>query len=580
LHYRWIKGELSAVDQIELPVKSSRVPAVSTQVLQTRGAWSPLSYELVSDQGAVLHSEFLQDPGEKRVEWQEPGEDQLRSQSKRLDTSDVFVKANHPLAARIRFYRHLSPPSDFLPKLAQAKSRIAEFSLGTDAKPVSPVRAGVGELITLRETGPRARRVNVAVVGDGYTASQKALFQQHLQTFANAVVSQDPPFMHYRDYFNIYGIFVASNESGADNPSQGITRDTYFDARYDATITRLLVISTSKALAVIREHVPEYDLTFAIVNSSTYGGSGGTVAVANYATPEIISHEVGHGFARLADEYEYAGSTPFEAPNSTRTATRSQIRWNHWIDAATPVPTPETQTYANTIGFFEGANYNATGWFRPKQNCRMRTNGIQFCAVCAEAYIRTMYGKVSPIDSFVPNNAAPVAFAGKPVELSVIPMKPSSHSLKVEWTVDGALQAGITNGNFSQTLANGRHAVRARVLDTTAVVRKDTSGVLRDSVTWTVDVSGGSFIARPGAVSRALRLLEADGHGLRFLLPQAGWYRIRLFDAQGARMLDYRQIGARGLNVLPWEPPVAQKLIVARLEAGGLRTERKFLRLK
>jgi hypothetical protein len=112
------------------------------------------------------------------------------------------------------------------------------------------------------------------------------------------------------------------------------------------------------------------------------------------------------------------------------------------------------------------------------------------------------------------------------------------------------------------------------------VVRKDTSGVLRDSVTWTVDVSGGSFIARPGAVSRALRLLEADGHGLRFLLPQAGWYRIRLFDAQGARMLDYRQIGARGLNVLPWEPPVAQKLIVARLEAGGLRTERKFLRLK
>jgi hypothetical protein len=61
------------------------------------------------------------------------------------------------------------------------------------------------------------------------------------------------------------------------------------------------------------------------------------------------------------------------------------VTWKHWVAAATPVPTSETPAYASVIGVFEGAAYNPTGRYRPKQNCRMRENGMPFCEVCSEA---------------------------------------------------------------------------------------------------------------------------------------------------------------------------------------------------
>jgi len=40
---------------------------------------------------------------------------------------------------------------------------------------------------------------------------------------------------------------------------------------------------------------------------------------------------------------------------------------------------------AGVIGAFEGANYQAEGYYRSEQNCLMFTRSEQFCAVCAEA---------------------------------------------------------------------------------------------------------------------------------------------------------------------------------------------------
>src|SRR4051812_13173928 len=105
--------------------------------------------------------------------------------------------------------------------------------------------AQVGELIILKETGPRDKRVNMVIIGDGYTAGEKEKFKTHMQTVANAVV-KDYPLWDYTDYFNIYGIFVASNESGADIGSQGIMKDTYFGAAYSPSLARLLTINNTK----------------------------------------------------------------------------------------------------------------------------------------------------------------------------------------------------------------------------------------------------------------------------------------------------------------------------------------------
>ena len=184
---------------------------------------------------------------------------------------------------------------------------------------VTPVTAQTPEFMVVRESGPRDKRVNIVIVGDGYTASEKPKFLAHLKTVADVVV-QDEPLTEYADYFNIYGIFVASRQSGADDPSQGVQRDTYFDASYSG---RLLTITVSKAFNVINAFVPEADMEFVVVNDDTYGGSGGQVAVASFAAPEIIAHEAQHSFSGLGDEYDYAGVAPWESPNTTMQTNRA-----------------------------------------------------------------------------------------------------------------------------------------------------------------------------------------------------------------------------------------------------------------
>jgi hypothetical protein len=71
------------------------------------------------------------------------------------------------------------------------------------------------------------------------------------------------------------------------------------------------------------------------------------------------------------------------------------------IAPKTPVPTTKNHdcsrcdTQANpvadaTVGLFEGARYFRGGVYRPQYNCRMRTLGYEFCAVCAHEIINTI----------------------------------------------------------------------------------------------------------------------------------------------------------------------------------------------
>lgn len=382
------------------------------------------------------------------------------------------------------------------------KTRSPEHPLPMSGRPLAAALAAMGvlaslgtaqtpEFMVVRESGPRDKRVNIVILGDGYIAAEKSKFLTHLKTVADVVV-RDLPLTEYADYFNIYGIFVASNQSGADDPSQGIQRDTYFNASYSG---RLLTVNGSKAFSVINDFVPEADMEFVVVNDDTYGGSGGQVAVASFAAPEIIAHEAQHSFSGLGDEYEYAGVAPWESPNTTRQTDRASIRWAHWIDPATPIPTPETSTWSRTPGLFEGAAYNATGWYRPKLNCRMRENGIPFCEACSETIILSMYEKVSPMDSALPKPGAITIFSDEIPPLRIKAKRPLGHALAVTWLVDGKPMSTETGEKLGQTLAPGVHTVTAKVTDTTNLVKKDPERLLIDSVSWQVTVSAVTRLA-------------------------------------------------------------------------------------
>ena len=49
-----------------------------------------------------------------------------------------------------------------------------------------------------------------------------------------------------------------------------------------------------------------------------------------------------------------------------------------------------SEKYAGKVGAFEGANYEAKGYYRPEVDCIMFTRSPSFCAVCRRAIERVI----------------------------------------------------------------------------------------------------------------------------------------------------------------------------------------------
>ena len=157
--------------------------------------------------------------------------------------------------------------------------------------------------------------------------------------------------------------------------------------------------------------------------------------------PYVFVHEFGHEFAGLADEY-YTSDVAIEPaaqriepwePNVTALLDPAMLKWKDLVVAGTPVPTPwkkaefeayehdiqaerrqirkenrseaemdalfekekqhedellATDKYSGRVGAFEGANYEARGYYRPQENCIMFTRYDKFCAVCSRGIER------------------------------------------------------------------------------------------------------------------------------------------------------------------------------------------------
>lgn len=264
--------------------------------------------------------------------------------------------------------------------------------------------------------GDPARRFNLVLLAEGYRETELAQFHADCNTFVDQLHAA-APFGAVWCALNVYRVDVASTDSGADDPlgcadgttGPGTTARTYFDATFcTAGLRRLLVGDQALAIATAQAAVPGAAVhPIVIVNTSTYGGAGGSVAWFSTApqAAEIGIHELGHSAFGLGDEYadahdRWTGVEPDaqpNAPNVTFDTNRATTKWASRIAAATPVPTmtnpdatcatadPRPSTVAaGTVGLFEGAGRCRCGLFRAEHDCRMRTLGSAFCAVCQD----------------------------------------------------------------------------------------------------------------------------------------------------------------------------------------------------
>jgi hypothetical protein len=307
-------------------------------------------------------------------------------------------------------------------------------------------------------SAPRNRAFNVVLLAEGFTAAQQSNFNDACTAFVNAFRAT-PPFDELSPAINVFRVNVSSTDSGADDPAAaggtGATARTYFDATFGGNnIRRLLVANTTTALQVATAQVPEFTVVLIVVNSTIYGGSGGTVGTYSLAggATEIAIHEIGHTAFGLADEYPYyAGgnetghdhhpATEPSEPNVTINTNRNTLKWRWAVAAATAVPTmtnpdcaqvdtrPSTVA-AGTVGLFEGAHYYHCGAYRPEYNCKMQTLGVPFCRICRQV----IWNRIGPLTTLQARLRTPInVLARFPEHLDVFGVATNGRTMSNWW---------------------------------------------------------------------------------------------------------------------------------------------------
>ena len=372
--------------------------------------------------------------------------------------------------------------------------------------------AGAQTLVPLRITGDPETRINYVILADGFTEAELDEFAGHAEEFMNLLLGSSP-YVRYADFFNVYRIDIASNESGVSTPGNPV--DTALGSELGCfNIGRLLCANGSLAQAALDAAAPDLraDIRLIVVNSDTYGGGGGywATTTVNQFSGEVFEHEIGHSFALLDDEYVDAnlcGNPGYGLPgeiNATQEMTRENAPWRDWIEAETAVPT--TGTAPGVPGLYEGAHYCAENYYRPTDNSLMRSLNRPMEQINSEQFVRRFHVTAGADDAIAPAGDFTL-WRDQIARLAVIAKTIDGATLDIVWRVDGVEVAGLDSAaGFSADDAifrfnasrwgPGEHTVTATIADETALVRTDPGMLTQRERSWTITVLDA---AAPGA---------------------------------------------------------------------------------
>ena len=307
-------------------------------------------------------------------------------------------------------------------------------------------------------SAPRNRAFNVVMLADGFTAAQQNDFNNACTAFVTAFRAT-PPFDELEPAINVFRVNVISTDSGADDPGQrggtGATARTYFDSTFGTNgIRRLLTCNNTTALQVAAAQIPEFTVVIVVVNSTVYGGSGGSVGTYSLAggATEIAIHEMGHTAFGLADEYPYyaggneTGHDHHPAGRTGRTQRHHQYQPRHaemelggrrrrprsrrcepeLRNGGQPAQ-PGADRHRRTL---RGRPLLSLRRFRPEYDCKMRNLGVPFCRICRQV----IWNRIGPLATLPARTRTPINVVARfPEHLDVFAVASDGRTMSNWW---------------------------------------------------------------------------------------------------------------------------------------------------
>lgn len=395
------------------------------------------------------------------------------------------------------------------------------------AQPTAPQRrsAQAAPTVTaLAETGPSDSRVDVVIMGDGYTADEQDEFEADARRQWQAITEVEP-YRSYRGLMNVWLVGAVSRDSGVSrdmdtNPGAVQDKDTALGGYFWCGGTERLMCVDTDRTKDYAQLAPDVDLAVVVGNSTRYGGAGyfrGDVGFlpedfpfsgiatlsSDHAQSSLIgSHEIGHSLGELGDEYHYCGTPGYEVyceyhpgwgeleePNLTIHGPGegflrdNEYKWWRWLGEADPS--------GGTTGVYEGGGYFGHGIYRPSASSIMQTlASTEFNHPGREAMIDGFYRYGEAMHGDVPSGST--IRRSDTVTVHLADVTGLADVGQVRWYVDGreARQARGLTTVVPQRLgvpASGATTLTATVVDETASVRDpQVREAATTTLSWTV----------------------------------------------------------------------------------------------
>lgn len=403
--------------------------------------------------------------------------------------------------------------------------------------PGSAQDVGSATVVPIQVTGDPANRLNLVILGDGYTAEEMGDFRAAVEHHLNVQWSIEP-YRSYRNYFNVYAIEIISGESGVgcdpdlDSPRPDTPLNMAFWGGCNPNSVQRLLSMDSQAANQYASMVPGVTSAnrqiLALANSDTYGGAGGTFATAsadNALAALISPHELGHSLGGLQDEYSYfarnqnRGDDPSSGEPSSIHHTRmtseqmiaTETKWWRWLGEES-----ESGGLIRAAGpdGYEGGQYWSGNVWRPSQNSIMKSLGYYYDQVSRERMTQRISERTPLVDAFRLTDA-PV---GTNEVVWVDTLHPVYHELDVVWRINGAVVPGTGNSGSLALEAldvTEGDTVSATIQDPTEFVRDPVirnSRALTRTLSWTVGDEPVPPTSPPVEFTSSTQTARAVGH--------------------------------------------------------------------